>query len=74
MKSMVHPIRGRHETLSSMLATAMGDESLQSGIIFTFDKASVMSFGQIKLTRSQLCMAAITALAEAIKCMEQEDE
>lgn len=74
MKSKVIPIKGRHETLHSMLGQAMGDTELKSGIIFTFDADSVMSFGQVKMTRSQTCMAAVACLSEALFAMNQPDE
>lgn len=73
MKSVVTPIKGKYTTLSSMLAGAMGDERLESGIIFTFDKDSIMSFGQVNMTRSQTCMAAIACLLEALQSMQEND-
>jgi hypothetical protein len=53
----VHPITGRHTTLSSMLAEAMADDRAKRGFVVYFEEDGTMHFGELGATVSDVCMA-----------------
>jgi len=66
----VHPIRGKHETLYSMLGECMADQKAKKGFVVYFDEEGTMYFGEIGLTLADYCMATVYMNNEANKFMD----
>jgi hypothetical protein len=61
-ENKVVPITGKHTTLSSMMAQCMADPKAVRGFVVFFDEDGTMNFGELDVTRSDICMAAARQL------------
>lgn len=54
----VHPIKGKHQSMSSMVAECMTDPKSVRGFVIYFDDEGMMKHGHFGATRSDTAMAA----------------
>jgi hypothetical protein len=72
-ENKVVPITGKHTTLSSMMAQCMADPKALRGFVVFFDADGTMNFGELGVTRSDICMAAAYLNMLAVEMMRQSD-
>jgi hypothetical protein len=69
----VHPIKGVHQSMSSMAAECMADTRSVRGFIIYFDQEGTMHHGHFGVTRADTCMAAAYLNMMAIESMQNEE-
>lgn len=69
----VHPIKGKHTTMSSMVAECMADTKSVRGFVVYFEEDGTMHHGQFRATRSDTCMAAAYLNMLAMESMQYDD-
>jgi hypothetical protein len=69
----VHPIKGKHQSMSSMVAECMADPRSVRGFVIYFDEEGTMRHGHFGATRSDTAMAAAYMQMLAVEMMQQED-
>lgn len=69
----VHPIRGVHESMSSMVAECMADPKSIRGFVIYFEEDGTMHHGHFGATRADTCMAAAYMNLMATESMQKDD-
>lgn len=69
----VHPIKGKHQSMSSMVAECMADPRSVRGLVVYFDEEGTMRHGHFGMTRADTCMAAAYTNMLAVECMQNDD-
>lgn len=70
----VVPIKGRHQSMSSMVAECMADPRSIRGFVIYFEEDGTMHHGHFGSTRADTAMAAAFMNMLAVEMMQQEDE
>ena len=69
----VVPIKGKHQSMSSMAAECMADPSAKRGFVIYFDDEGTMRHGHFGTTRSDICMAQMYLTMLGVEIMQQSD-
>lgn len=69
----VVPIKGKHQTMSSMVAECMADPRSVRGFVVYFEEDGTMHHGHFGVTRADTCMASAFMNMMAIETMQSED-
>lgn len=69
----VVPIKGKHQSMSSMVAECMTDPRSVRGIVVYFEEDGTMHHGSFDVTRADTCMAAAYMNMLAVESMQMED-
>ena len=70
----VIPIKGKHQSMSSLAAECMSDPRSVRGFVIYFDNEGVMRHGNFGVTRADVCMAAMYLTMLGVEMMQQEDD
>lgn len=69
----VHPIKGKHTTMSSMVAECMADSRSVRGFVIYFEEDGTMHHGHFGVTRADVCMAAAYLNMMSVESMQDDD-
>ena len=69
----IHPIKGRHQSMSSLAAECMAGLKSVRGFIIYFEEDGTMHYGYFGVTRADTCMAASCMQMLAAETMKEED-
>jgi hypothetical protein len=69
----VHPIKGKHQSMSSMVAECMADPKSVRGFVIYFEEDGTMHHGHFGATRSDTCMAASYLNMMAMETMQYDE-